>query len=384
MVMSICDNADVLSVLRVVKIVINIIKIVVPIMLMLFLMIDYMKAIKNNDADALSKTNQLAVKKVIAVLLIFFIPTFVGLIVNISGHNPESYTACLQGATRENINTILVSDAKVYLKKAQKSLKRGDYNVAVTSAAKIKDNSSKEAIFKELEELEKKISEKEKQEKEERERAAREAMEALTGTLTGTTTGGGGGGSRPISPGVSGSVDNVMGVVWYQQCDSRWKNIEYDIGGGPNNTHATVCSSACGYTSFAMIAAGLNKDLSINPYSVIKYMRNISDGQLTQRGYGAASWNEIAGNDMIKHYNLSATFISTSEIEANLKAGKPVIALVPGHYIVLSYSANGNVVLLDPFVGWANQYKKSGEFKSVRDIEAIYGSISRAAAYSKI
>ena len=112
-------------------------------------------------------------------------------------------------------------------------------------------------------------------------------------------------------------------------------------------------------------------------------MRNINDGELTRRGYGAASWNEIANNSKIAHYNLTCHEVKKSEIEDNLRAGKPVLALVPGHYVVFSYSSRGNVVLLDPYVNWADKRKKSGEYKSVKDIEAIYGNVRKAYAYSK-
>ena len=49
LITSICDNAEILSVIRIVKIIITIIKIVVPIILMVSLSINYLIAVKSSD-----------------------------------------------------------------------------------------------------------------------------------------------------------------------------------------------------------------------------------------------------------------------------------------------------------------------------------------------
>ena len=77
MILNICDNGDVLSVMRIVNITVLIIKIAIPIILILSLSINYLKAVYTSDNDALVKANKQAVNKMIAAILIFFIPTFV-------------------------------------------------------------------------------------------------------------------------------------------------------------------------------------------------------------------------------------------------------------------------------------------------------------------
>lgn len=362
-IMSICDSADVLSVIRIIKIVITIIKIAVPIILILSLLLNYMSAVKSNDDNLLAAANKSTIPKLTAAILVFFIPTFVNILADVVSFNSDSYSNCISNANSEHISELIVNDAKIYLSLAKKTLTRADYNIAISKVKKIKDDSEREKYSAELKEIEEEIKK-----KEEEERKKREEQSNRGGSLEEV-------GDIPL--GVSGSVENVLGVVYYNQCDKRWGNIKYDSGG------ATLCSSSCGYTSFAMIAAGLNNDMTINPYTVIKHMRNIKDGELTHRGYGAAPWGEIANNNKISKYNLSAQKISRSQIESSLNAGKPVLILVPGHYMVLSKSSAGNVVLLDPFTGWGSKSKKSGEYRSVSDIEKIYGAISSAAAYSR-
>lgn len=180
-----------------------------------------------------------------------------------------------------------------------------------------------------------------------------------------------------IKGGGSKTVKNALNLPYYNQCDSRWGNIVYDTSG------ANLCSSSCGYTSLAMIVSGLSDNLNINPYSVIKDLRGINDGDKTNRGYGAASTSELTSNRYLSKYNISAKSISKYNITNSLNNGNPVLILVPGHYLTLSISNNGKIVVLDPFTGWASAKKRVGEYNSITEVENAYGSIEWASAYQK-
>ena len=88
MIIDICDSPNVLEVMYIINIVITIIKIAVPILLIVSLMITFVKAVSSNDSDALEKAKKSSVAKVIAAILVFFIPTFVNTIVTVV--SPES------------------------------------------------------------------------------------------------------------------------------------------------------------------------------------------------------------------------------------------------------------------------------------------------------
>ena len=152
-ILNICENGDVLSVIRIVKIVINIIRIVIPILLMIRLMLDYMHAVKESDNDALQKANKSAVLRVIACILLFMIPTFVNLIANVADPDNKTYVSCLNDATIEKINAAFVLKAEKDLDKATETLKRTDYQVAQISIQKIKINADKERLTQELENI---------------------------------------------------------------------------------------------------------------------------------------------------------------------------------------------------------------------------------------
>ncbi len=159
-ILGICDNGDVLSVFRIVNIVITIIKIVVPIILMLSLMIDYAKAVADNNSDALAKISRTAVSKVVAAILVFYIPTFVTLIANISSFNKDNYLNCLTNATPEGITQAYENLAQKYLDIAKNELTDGSYLNAQTQIMKLKNEESKKRLAKELEKVKKALDEK--------------------------------------------------------------------------------------------------------------------------------------------------------------------------------------------------------------------------------
>ena len=167
MLLSICDNPDVLRVLRVVKIIIQILKIAVPIALLLSLMFDYMKAIYDKDADALKKVNTLAVRRCVAAALIFLIPTFVNLVINMAAVNID-YNSCLRNATKANINALYEKSAKEFVDKARKEITDSSYGRAVLEVSRVRDASSRAKLEEELKEIKKKLEEKHKKEEEER------------------------------------------------------------------------------------------------------------------------------------------------------------------------------------------------------------------------
>jgi hypothetical protein len=136
--------------MRIIDIVITIIKIAVPIILILTVMINYMSAVKDNDSEALSKTNKLFVRKIIAAILIFLIPTFVKLLADISS-NTVDYAQCISNATIEGINNAYRNMAQKYIEISKKSLTESDYKTAVNYIeSNIKDEGIKEQLLNEL------------------------------------------------------------------------------------------------------------------------------------------------------------------------------------------------------------------------------------------
>lgn len=157
MILDICENPTVLEIMRIVKIAVTIIRIVVPIILILSLMIGYTRAISSKDTDLLAKANKAAVAKAIAAILVFFIPTFVNIVVNIASGDNESYVSCINLATSENISAAYSNMAQKYLDQTKSSLSESDYNMALSYINKIDNESTKNKMLSELNDIKKYI-----------------------------------------------------------------------------------------------------------------------------------------------------------------------------------------------------------------------------------
>lgn len=103
---SICDVPEVLRVMKIVKIIILIIKIVVPIILIVTGMIDLMKEITNNK-DNIKDTLSSFVRKAIAAILIFLMPTIIHFLVNLVDSS-NNYKKCFEEANSNSIEKYVV------------------------------------------------------------------------------------------------------------------------------------------------------------------------------------------------------------------------------------------------------------------------------------
>lgn len=167
MILQICDNPTVLSVMRIVNIAILIIKIAVPILLILTGMITLLKTIKFGEEDSLAKAKKQLINNAIAAVVIFFVPTFVNVLVKVSLTNGE-YKDCLNNTSTEVINQKYYDIAVNSISKAESSSKYNDYYDAVNKVDNIKDTDTKNALKKRLDNvkdiIDKKIEENNKKE----------------------------------------------------------------------------------------------------------------------------------------------------------------------------------------------------------------------------
>ena len=93
-----CENSSILSMLLLIKNLLNLLTIIVPIVLILYTMLDLIK----NQIDVDKKYLKVIGKRFIYALLIFLVPTIINLIVtNIDEGN--KYLTCYKEATTENI-----------------------------------------------------------------------------------------------------------------------------------------------------------------------------------------------------------------------------------------------------------------------------------------
>lgn len=401
--LSICNNPEVLSILRMLKLFLVALQIAAPLLLVIFVMIEFVKALSEGNDGALKRAFSNSISRIVASLVLFFVPTFVNIIISVTTMD-YTYKSCLDSATVEKIQAAYDDRARARVNSLKESLDKFSYQQALSALDDMSDGEEKEKLKKELESLNLVIKAKElvervrnsksdsdyskavdaveKIEDKELKKQLEKELEEISASM-----------SELVGDYSSGGnyIENTLGLPHYQQCDSRWGNIKYDTGGGPNGGMATLCSSSCGYTSFSMIAAGLNKDFSITPPTVVSKMRNINiaKGEYTRRGYGAASVGELTSSSNMAYYNLKAKTLGGSgeslrkNIMNELNSGHAVLILVPGHYMTLAPSSDpSKVVLLDPFSNWADS-RRGSKTTTIENVWNIYNGIRSAISYEK-
>lgn len=159
MILSICDNPDILKIMNLIILIINIIKVAVPIILILTLMIRFTSSVAKSKEDALESIKKSAPANIIAAVLIFLVPTFVSIVTKISFPNSD-FVKCLSGASNETIAASYVEKAEKLVAKAELSLKINDYTAAMNYLKNLSNSEKKEELAKRLEAIREKLNDK--------------------------------------------------------------------------------------------------------------------------------------------------------------------------------------------------------------------------------
>lgn len=73
-----------------------VIKIVVPVLLIIFGMIDFLKAVTAAKEDEIKKGQQTFIKRAIAAIIVFFVIQIVQLVLNFASNNDDSIVNCFK------------------------------------------------------------------------------------------------------------------------------------------------------------------------------------------------------------------------------------------------------------------------------------------------
>ena len=181
MILSLCDDPDVLSVFRLVRVLINIIRIVVPIILIVVGMLIFAKATTNGDnAKALNSLKN----KAIAAVLIFFVPTLVIVVADATEYDTSNLITCFKLGTKEGVNEAANKRAQEYVIAAKTTLNSGYYTMAKTYVSNLDSSETKSSLESQLANVKADLDEAQK----ERERRKKEAEKR--GSVGGKVEGG--------------------------------------------------------------------------------------------------------------------------------------------------------------------------------------------------
>lgn len=143
MILSVCSNPDLLSIMLIVNKVINLLSIIAPIGLIIFASIDLVKAIIASDVDKIAKQKRMMPVRIVAAIIVFFVPSVLDLIMNFADNTFE-YNSCFTNATEENIKIAYLNSADNAVAKAETSLNRVDYDEAELAVSKLEDGLEKD------------------------------------------------------------------------------------------------------------------------------------------------------------------------------------------------------------------------------------------------
>lgn len=102
-----CENFSFLATLLFIKKIIKILSYIVPAILILLLTIDMSKAVVAGNDDDIKKAQKISFKRIIASLIIFFVPLLVQVSFNMLGDNGGTWIKCFNDATDENVDKLV-------------------------------------------------------------------------------------------------------------------------------------------------------------------------------------------------------------------------------------------------------------------------------------
>lgn len=107
---SACESASFLATLLFIKNIIKIISYIVPAILILLVSIDITKAVIANSDDEIKRTQKLAIKRIIAALIIFFVPIVVEVSFNMLGDAGGTWKVCYDNASDEVVSGLVEAE----------------------------------------------------------------------------------------------------------------------------------------------------------------------------------------------------------------------------------------------------------------------------------
>ena len=350
MLLAVCTDPNLLQVVLIAKKIIQILEIVGPLGVVLYASIDVVKAVTSKDQSSIKKQLDMIPKKLLAMAILFFVPMFVDITMSIADNEFE-YSACFKNATQENIESLFVDMANEKIAEVRTVMSDPDWlshnalyalEDAKGAINKIVDEQTRVTYDSIITELQQKIDARKKEED-------KNNLEGPLVNLRENAYAAPDGGfkfdnNQPGNPGTGGGE-----LPYISQCDSRWTVSKY--------YGETYCSSACGATSLAMVLSGLSGK-SVTPIDVYNRMKEL--------GISATfvSHDAFTSSSLLGTWGVKGTAIRTGSSKSATKeaydtalgANKPIIANIPGHYVVMDHMKDGKYHVLDPARTQFNKY----------------------------
>ena len=150
MFLSACSNPDILSTMKIINSVITVLKVLVPIIILITGIISFAKAVMADDDKAIKGAAQLLIVKFFVGASIFFVPTLVGVFIDVAAPDSD-YMICFKNATEENIIKAYQSEALNKVTKAEQTATYDDYSSALAAVNRLDNSTTKNNLLDRLE-----------------------------------------------------------------------------------------------------------------------------------------------------------------------------------------------------------------------------------------
>ena len=150
MLLSACEDGDILNTIRITLIVLDVIKNLLAVIVIIMGIKDFMGASINGKEESAKDAWKMLVRRIIAALVVFFLPTIMEAGIKAIDVNIYAYHECIVKATPEEIKNAYYNKAKKLVKEAKESLNREDYSDAKGYLEKVEDPARKKELEKEL------------------------------------------------------------------------------------------------------------------------------------------------------------------------------------------------------------------------------------------
>ena len=105
MILAICKDPKILELALMSKTAISLLQFIAPLGVIIFAGLDILKAVTAKDQDGIRKQINHIPKRLIAMVVLFFVPTFVDLTMTVVDSTFE-YTSCFTAASKDNIESL--------------------------------------------------------------------------------------------------------------------------------------------------------------------------------------------------------------------------------------------------------------------------------------
>lgn len=296
-----CTDVGVLRVVYLVKNIINIIRYIVPILLIIWSMLDIIKLIVS-DMKSIPTSVKKTVGKFIAAVIVFLVPSMVNIIMSVLHEQNIQVSTCWVNATKEGIAA------------AKENSTSDDYEISQATQAEINQSLEKR----------------------------KKLFEGENGSNGGSQSGINQGGSIAKF----GETTSFTDMPYFNQAATGlWGSVPY-CGSG-----RTLHTSGCGALTIAM-AFSKAGGVEVTPKEIAEWICGIGG-----HSGGATPDYYFMNPTLLQKYSIIGNVIVNGSesvddkkraIENAINSGKTIIVKIPGHFVAATKSYSGKIAVLDP------------------------------------